>query len=283
MAQWQIDDIPWQTFRPERVVPAILPVIKAASMVEYQSADYATYLCSVFNGDEEFCAAARHWEEEEIQHGRALGRWAELADPDFDFPATFARYREAHTLPLDAVHSVRGSRTGELIARCVVEAGTSSYYSALRDAVDEPVLKSICRHIAGDEYRHFKLFYYHLGRYQARESLSLWRRIWVVFRRFAEGDDDELAFAFHCGTGATTDYDRKAAFRGYCRSVLPLYRYPHVHRGFAMALKAAGIRPPSRVGKWATSLAWWLFRRRVRACAQTENPRRESYEIRSET
>jgi len=49
--------------------------------------------------------------------------------------------------------SVRGSRRGEMIARCVVESGTSSYYSAIRDASQEPVLKEIAGRIAADEYR----------------------------------------------------------------------------------------------------------------------------------
>ena len=183
MSGWHLDDIPWHVFEPERVDSAVVPTIKAASMVEYQSADYAAYLCSVFVDDEKFCSDVRDWAVEEVQHGRVLRRWAELADPNFDFPSTFQRYREAHTLPMDAVASVRGSRTGELIARCVVEVGTSSYYSALRDSIDEPVLKRICHRIAGDEYRHYKFFYSHLNRYQARESLPIWHRLYVALRR----------------------------------------------------------------------------------------------------
>jgi len=54
---------------------------------------------------------------------------------------------------------VRGSRSGELIARCVVETGTSSYYTAIADATDEPLLKTYAGHIASDELRHYKLFY----------------------------------------------------------------------------------------------------------------------------
>ena len=267
MSRWRLDDIPWREFQPERVDSAIVPVIKAASMVEYQSADYAAYLCSVFGDDEEFRAAAHRWEEEEVQHGCALRRWAEMADPDFDFPATFERYREVHRLPVDAVSSVRRSRTGELVARCVVEVGTSSYYSALRDSVAEPVLKHICHRVAGDEFRHYKLFYSHLQRYQARESLPIWRRLYVAIGRLIEGEDDELAFAFHCGTGTTANYDRKKAFRGYCRNVLPLYQRHHVQRGFSMVLKATGIKPRGLIGRSATALVWWLFRRRARAFA----------------
>ena len=96
---------------------------------------------------------------EEIQHGMALGRWAQLADPAWDFDAAFARFRAGYKLPLEATGSVRGSQAGEMMARCIVETGTSSYYSALKDATDEPVLKQICAKIAADEFRHYKLFY----------------------------------------------------------------------------------------------------------------------------
>ena len=64
---------------------------------------------------------------------------------------------------------------GEMIARCMVEVGTSSYYTALRDAVREPVLKEICRHIAADEIRHYKLFYKNLLRCLERERIGFWQ------------------------------------------------------------------------------------------------------------
>ena len=99
-----------------------------------------------------------------------------LADPGWDFEAAFARYRAGYKLPLDADTSVRGSRTGELIARCMVETGTSSYYTALAEASDEPVLQQVCRLIAADEYRHFKLFYDHMKRYLAREKIGVFTR-----------------------------------------------------------------------------------------------------------
>src|SRR5690606_26095657 len=102
------------------VTPGLLEIAKTASLVEANSADYVTYLCNVFADDPEFQEAARVWGEEEIQHGLALGRWAEMADPDFSFEASLAHFRAGYRLPLDATESVRGSRRGELIARCVV-------------------------------------------------------------------------------------------------------------------------------------------------------------------
>ena len=52
----------------------------------------------------------------------------------------------------------------------MVETGTSSYYTALAEATDEPVLRQICKLIAADEYRHFKLFYDHMRRYLAART-----------------------------------------------------------------------------------------------------------------
>jgi hypothetical protein len=69
-----------------------------------------------------------------------------------------ARFRAGYRLPLEARASVRGSRSAELLARCVVEVETSSLYSVIRDATQEPVLKAISHRIAGDEFRHYKLF-----------------------------------------------------------------------------------------------------------------------------
>ena len=121
----------------------------------------AAYLCSVFSDDPEFQESARIWGQEEVLHGKALARWAALADPDFDFEASFKRFTDGFRLPLGAESSVRGSRTGEFVARCIVEIGTSSFYAALRDSTDEPVLKAICEKTAADEVRHYNLFRTH--------------------------------------------------------------------------------------------------------------------------
>ena len=156
---WTLDDIRWEDFDASKVDPELLQAVKAAALVEFNAPDYVTYLCNVFSDCPDVKEAIHQWGGEEVQHGQALARWAEMADPDFSFDDAFRRFRENYSIPLDAIESVRGSRGGELIARCVVESGTSSYYSAIRDATDEPVLKQIASNIAADEFRHYKLFY----------------------------------------------------------------------------------------------------------------------------
>ncbi len=267
MGRWTLDDIPWHEFEADAVDPDIVRVVKAACMVEFNGKDYATYLCNVFADDPVLCAAARHWAAEEVQHGEALRRWAELADPEFDFPTDFTRFTEGYKLPLEATKSVRGSRAGELIARCVVEVGTSSYYSALRDAAREPVLKHVCHRIAGDEFRHYKLFLTHVRRYRKVERPGLLRRLWVAFGRFAESEDDELAFAYHCGNAVAAPYSRKRSIRAYQRRALPLYRLVHVERGLRMALKAVDVNPRGRFGRLITRAAWWFIQTRAHRLA----------------
>lgn len=262
---WSLDDIPWERFDAAAVDAEVVKAIKAVALVEHDSADYVTYLCNVFEGEPEFQAAVRRWGAEEEQHGKALARWARLADPGFDLEHCLARFRAGYRLPLEVRASVRGSRSAELLARCVVGAGTSALYSALRDATDEPVLKAISQRIAGDEFRHYKLFYEHLKRYRVAEPLGLWRRLRVAFGRVAETTDDELAFAYHCATGERAAYDRKRCSRAYERRVAGLYRFGHIARALAMILKAVGLKPQGRLHKLLARAAWrWLGLRKRR-------------------
>jgi hypothetical protein len=265
MKHWRIEEVAWDRFDPAKVDPAIVPLVKAAAMVERNGTDYATYLNRVFHDDPDFGRAADNWAVEEVQHGEALGRWAALADPGWDYRAAFARYKAGFKLPLDATSSVRGSRTGELIARCMVETGTSSYYTALADATAEPVLQQICRLIAADEFRHFKLFYDHMRRYLARERIGVVKRLRIALGRITESEDDELAFAYHCGNEpAGVAYRHRNCIAAYMGQAIPFYRFRHVERGMGMILKAVGLPPRGRLSAMAARLAWRLlqFRRR---------------------
>ena len=262
MGNWTLETISWDRFDASKVDPEILRNIKAAALVERNGSDYGIYLGRVFGDDAEFMAAVNTWVTEEIQHGFALGRWAQMADPDWDFDAAFARFRKGYQLPLDATRSVRGSKAGEMIARCIVETGTSSYYSALRDAAEEPVLKQICSKIAGDEFRHYKLFYDQLRRCLKRDRLGRWTRLRIGWGRLAESEDDELAYAYFAANAPQDAvYDRKQSMRAYARRAYPLYRESHVQRGIGMVLKAIGLQPQGRLNDFLTRLGLWFLRR----------------------
>ena len=63
MKHWTLDDIAWDKLDRSKVDPEMVRLIKAASLVEYNGADYATYLCNVFPDDAAFQQAARDWAE----------------------------------------------------------------------------------------------------------------------------------------------------------------------------------------------------------------------------
>jgi rubrerythrin len=263
MRHWTLDTIPWDRFDPAKVNPELLRAVKAAAMVEGNGNDYAAYLCKVFSDDPEFQRVAKEWAVEEVQHGLALGRWAELADPTFSYADSFKRFTDGYKIDLDVEESIRGSRAGELVARCIVETGTSTYYTALMDAAEEPVLREICRNIAADEFRHYKLFYTHMKRYLDRERLGVWGRLRIVLSRIGESEDDELAYAYYAANHPQESYERKRFTRAYAKRAYPLYRKGHVDRGIAMVLKAAGLNPTGRLNRFLSGAAYRFLRFRA--------------------
>lgn len=264
MGSWTLETINWDRFDFAKVDAEILRNIKAAAMVERNGAEYGIYLGRIFADDPNFVELVEIWVKEEVQHGMALGRWAQLADPAWDFDAAFARFKAGYQLPLDVSASVRGSQAGEMLARCIVETGTSSYYSALKDAAAEPVLRQICGKIATDEFRHYKLFYDHMRRCLDRDRLSRWQRLRIGWSRLAESADDELAYAYFAANepeGAV--YDRKRAMQAYARRAYPLYRPNHVQRAMAMMLKAVGLEPQGWLNRLLTRAGLWFLRSRA--------------------
>ncbi|MFT9216396.1 MAG: ferritin-like domain-containing protein [Acetobacter malorum] len=269
MKHWQIDQLPWDKFDPSRVDPQLVPAIKAAAVVERNSVDYAIYLNNVFHDDPDFKQAAEHWAVEEIQHGDALGRWAMLADPEWNYQAAFQRYRDFYHIPLEVEESVRGSRTGELIARCMVETGTSSFYSALADATDEPVLKALCKQIAADEFRHFKLFYDHMHRYLKRERISTLQRARIALGRVTESEDDELASAYYTtNEPPSLPYDHNRCIAAYMSRAMKNYQPRHLRRVTSMVFKTIGLTPHSKIQDLAFFITEKLFFSRQRKFAR---------------
>ena len=270
---WTLDEVSWSLFDPAAVDPSMLAAIKAAALVEYNAPDYVAYLKRVFgNSPPETLDWIERWGAEEAQHGQALGRWAEMADPSFSLDDAFARfrkgYRPAH-FHNDDTDSVRGSRRGEMIARCVVESGTSSYYSAIRDATDEPVLKEIAGRISVDEYRHYKLFYETLHK-QVEPDLSFGRKIWVALSRVWESDDDELAYAWYCANVPACDelvkpYNRKLHSRLAAKTGMTIYRRRHIQKLVQMVAKVIGADPHGKLANWGGAILWRVLQKKAAA------------------
>ena len=263
---WTLKDIDFAKFDAAKVDPETLQAVKAAALVEYNAADYVAYLRRVFGDDPQIMADLERWGNEEIQHGAALAAWAKCADPDFDFAMAFTRFRAGYRLPLEVTASVRGSRVGEMIARCVVESGTSSYYSAIRDGTEEPVLKQIAGLIAADEYRHYRLFYECSLKCAPLERQRFLKRLMIALGRVQETEDDELAFAYYCANipEGSEPYDRARFSREYNRRILRFYRPHHIHKAASMVAKAVGLHPQGPTAKVVGNVVWWVMQARGR-------------------
>jgi hypothetical protein len=270
-AGWTLDDVDWSKFDATKVDAALLATVKGASLVEYNADEYVSYLTRVFkDAGEETLSNIRHWGNEELQHGLALGRWAEMADPTFSFRDAFARFRAGYRPPHfenDSATSIRGSRRGEMVARCVVESGTSSFYSAMRDATEEPVLKEVAGRIAADEFRHYKLFFETLHM-QDEPDISFWRKLVVAVTRVNESDDDELAYAFYCANvpvaeEAATPYSRQKYVHLYHAKMMTLYTRPHINKLVQMVAKAVGANPRGVPAGIASTVFWNVLKFRA--------------------
>jgi hypothetical protein len=188
-ASWSIDSMLYHSLERERVKdnPLLFYVVASASFVEIASDIYARNLAEFFRGDPEVVDwLERAWEKEELQHGRALKRYVEIAWPDFDWDAAYRNFI-AEFLPFCGFEQFAATRALEMVARCVVETGTATFYRALAETNSEPLLTQIATAISADEVRHYKHFYRFFLRYREREKTSrmavartLWSRMGAV-------------------------------------------------------------------------------------------------------
>jgi hypothetical protein len=261
---WKVSDLPWSGFDPSRVDPELLKLVKAAAVVEYSGLRYSQYLCNVFSNDADFQKSARRWGLNEVQHGETLGRYASLADPSFDFTRAYARNIVGYSIDTDTTASIRGSLSGELVARCMVEIGTSSFYTAMGGATNEPLLQAICRNIATDKFQHYGMFYAYLKHYAAKEETSRLHRLKIMLARLFEAEDDELAYAYYAANARSDAlYARENCIRAFELRALPLYSQEMIEQAVALMFKACGFRPYSFAQRMASRMAWKNLQSRI--------------------
>jgi hypothetical protein len=186
---WSFDEILHEGAGTSRIHDNehILYILVAASFVEMASHKYACNLCCYFQDDQEVCGwLENNWEPEEINHGRAIRSYVEHVWPDFDWQRAYADFLEEYS-QLCTLDELESPRALEMAARCVVEMGTSTYYGAIREFVDDPALKRIATLIRADEVRHYKHFYRFFLKYNAVEGNgrmqvlgALCRRLWEI-------------------------------------------------------------------------------------------------------
>ncbi len=200
---WRLEDIPMDRidFGRIRAREEMKFVLAAASFVENASDTYAGNLADYFSEEPEIAQwLSQNWEKEELQHGRALRAYVQAVWPEFDWEGAYASFFVEYSATC-GVEGYEATRALELVARCVVETGTATFYKALRDLADEPVLYQLAEHIRSDEVRHYKHFLQYYDRYEKRARTGRLRVLSALKRRLVEArhSDAEIGLwhAFH--------------------------------------------------------------------------------------
>jgi hypothetical protein len=262
---WSLDDIPWHAIHHDALArnKAFFYLVASASLMESATDLYTENLIDFFVGDKEITSWLEHyWLPEELQHGRALRRYVEIAWPEFDWEPAFRRFVEEFRPFCDV--ALEASRSLEMASRCVVEMGTASYYTTLSRGSPEPVLSVLTRRIVEDEVRHYKHFYRFFRKYRGMESPSraavvpaLWRRL-----RMSGGDDSFIVLKHVYTARHPGDSFDSGVYRNLRRECGDLVRahFPH-EMSVRMLLKPLGLGP--RTQRAALPLALALARRLV--------------------
>jgi rubrerythrin len=246
---WRIEDIDLSAIDTARVRDdeTLFFMLVTSAFVEITSAVYTRNLSHFYADDPEVLAwLNQNWEQEEIQHGRALRDYVRTVWPEFDWDAANAAFFEEYSARC-ALDEFEPSQALEMAARCAVETSTSTFYRTLHEYTDEPVLKRITGHIRADEVRHYSYFLRFFMKYVERDRASRWQVTRAVVRRVLEATDDDGLIAFRHAFRARypqrafrqSDYDK---FRSDLKAILR--RHFPVEMAAKMLLKP--VRLPAR-------------------------------------
>ena len=190
-------DIPWHEVHREQVAgdDVLFYLVLSASFIESATDTYTSNLIEFFHDDPQVSSWLRErWEREELQHGKALRRYAETAWPEIDWPAAYDRFFQEFSEKC-AGDGLESSRCLEAVSRCIVEMGTASYYSTLSALSPEPVLAQLATLIRRDEVRHYKYFYRYFRAYWEREHPGRLGVLRAIFRRMRMMDSSDSSIA----------------------------------------------------------------------------------------
>lgn len=261
--RWSLADVPLDAIALDRVRARddLFVLVCSASFVESGSDTYTRTLIEHFDDDAEVGAWLRDaWEREELQHGRALRAYLLRVWPEFDWDSAYADFF-AEYAQLCTRAELEPTRGQELVARCIVEMGTTTYYQALSTVCDEPVLQALAARIRADEVGHYKHFYRYFLRYRDTEHLDRGDVVAALWRRVAElrHSDAEIALR-HVTAWHQRTYPGSAAGGALAREAVARMRqvYP-ADLAVRMALKPLRLGP--RTQRWVQRPLTALTRR----------------------
>ena len=178
----------------------LFSLITIASFIEITSDVYAKHLSEYFSDNQEAVEWLQHkWEKEEVQHGKSLKKYVNIAWGDFDWERAYQLFLKDY-LPLCGGEKYQPTKAKEMLARMVVETGTSTFYKSIEaylNELDEPVLSEIAHNIYKDELEHYRYFDKFFKFYNENEKNKKSDIIKVIYSRLREANDEDTYLAFN--------------------------------------------------------------------------------------
>lgn len=215
-SHWQLADIPYAQIDHGAVAhdEDMFYLLMSASFVETGSDTYAANLGAHYARypDIQHWLQER-WEHEELQHGESLRRYVEAVWPSFDWQKAYDSFFAEYSLLCTQEALLEDPRL-EMVARCVVETGTTAYYHTLRALSQEPVLTGLLGHIRNDEVGHFKHFLSYFKSLQAQEPVGRLRIAKALYSRLKElrESDSDVALRHVFAHKGALFVDRQRSF-----------------------------------------------------------------------
>ncbi|GGH61774.1 hypothetical protein GCM10010975_25810 [Comamonas phosphati] len=187
-AHWHVSDLDFSRIDRQAVErnEDLFFLLVSASFIETGSDTYAANLAEHYAAYPEISAWLKdHWEAEELQHGQALRVYVEAVWPRFPWQQAYDSFFGEYS-KLCTVEELYPDQRLEMVARCVVETGTTAYYHTLRELSDEPVLTELLGHIRNDEVSHYKHFLKYFKELQQEAPVGRARIAGALYGRLKE-------------------------------------------------------------------------------------------------
>jgi len=216
----------------------LFKVVTTASFIEITSNIYQQNLSRFYQDNEALVKwLEEEWEVEELQHGKALRKYVkEVWGDRFDWERGYQRFRDYY-LPLCTLEEFQPTKAKEMLARMVVEMGTSTFYKALNSyasTLQEEVLATLAKEISKDEVYHYDHFFKGFKEYNQQEKLPRNERIKVIYERLKMVDSEDGRLAFKAIVEEMGEEFSPQAFEEYKKQ---LHKFAKKHYPYKMAIK----------------------------------------------
>jgi len=213
-------------------------LLTIASFIEIASETYAQNLSEYYHENPDAVTWLKDtWEKEEVQHGKALKAYVAYVWPEFPWKKAYDRFLQLY-LPLCRVDAFQPTQGREMIARMIIETGTSTMYRSFESyakSLDEPVFARLSHLIYKDEVNHYSYFNRYFNYYNKNEHSGRREILKVIVQRLKEAGNEDIEIGFrstyeteHHGLYEASAYE---AFRKDLKRMAQIY-YP-----YSMAIK----------------------------------------------